>query len=156
MDLSPTFLHKLKKVLLLFYTIFMLWLLFGRNRGGAVENYWEQLDEHMILTPFQTIRSFLRSLQHGSLTQKRLAIVNLVGNVIMFVPLGFFVPILWKRTRKFGWHIMMMALIIFVVELTQLFTLLGTCDVDDLLLNLVGTTMGFCLWKLGLWIENKK
>ena len=34
------------------------------------------------------------------------------------------------------------------IELLQLLSRLGTCDVDDLLLNLVGTTMGFVLYKL--------
>ena len=149
---------KWSRLLFGLYCAIMLWLLFGQRLGyGHSVPYWQELRGNLILEPLDTIRRFLWVLRHSTdVGQIRHAVVNLVGNVIMFVPLGFFVPILWKRTRKFGWHIMMMALIILVVELTQLFTLLGTCDVDDLLLNLVGTTMGFCLWKLGLWIENKK
>ena len=68
--------------------------------------------------------------------------------MVMFVPLGFLVPCIWQKTGKFGWHLLTMVLSIVGIELIQLFTLLGTCDVDDLLLNLVGTTMGFLLWKL--------
>ena len=146
------------KLLFGLYGLLMLWLLFGQRMGqGNSVPYWDELRGNLILEPFDTIRRFLWVLRHSeNQGQIRHAVVNLVGNVIMFVPLGFFVPILWKRTGQFGWHLFAMTAIILSVELTQLFTLLGTCDVDDLLLNLVGTTLGFGLWKLGLWIENKK
>ena len=148
MDLSPAFLHKLKKVLLLFYTVFMLWLLFGRNRGGAVENYWEQLEEHMILTPFQTIRSFLCSLQHGSLTQKRLAIVNLVGNVIMFIPFGYLLPSVFPAFRRYFRFFLLCLGLICLVEILQFVTLLGVMDVDDVILNMAGFSLGYGAYKL--------
>ena len=137
-----------KRIALLVYTVIMLLLLFKRTPGSDAGAYWDQLTRQINLSPFHTINAFLRSFLHGGLTQKRLAIVNLVGNVIMFVPLGFFVPCIWQKTRKFGWHVLAMALVIVVIELLQLFTLLGSCDVDDLLLNLVGTTIGFVFWKL--------
>lgn len=138
------------KILFGIYCLLMLWLLYGQRMGpGNGGPYWQELRGNLILEPFDTIRRFLWVLRHsssrGMVTH---AIVNLVGNVIMFVPLGFWAPILWKRTEKFRWHFLVMTLTILVVELVQLFTLLGTCDVDDLLLNLVGTTLGFMLWKL--------
>lgn len=138
------------KILFGIYCLLMLWLLYGQRMGpGNGGPYWQELRGNLILEPFDTIRRFLWVLRHsssrGMVTH---AIVNLVGNVIMFVPLGFWAPILWKRTEKFRWHFLAMTLTILVVELVQLFTLLGTCDVDDLLLNLVGTTLGFMLWKL--------
>ena len=37
--------------------------------------------------------------------------------------------------------------IITAVELTQLFTLLGSCDIDDLILNVVGAAVGYGLFK---------
>lgn len=141
---------KWSKLLFAIYCIVMLWLLYGQRMGtGSGKPYWEVLRGNLILEPFDTIRRFLWVLRHSSNAgQIRHAVVNLVGNVIMFVPLGFLVPCIWRKPRKFGWHILFMTLTIVAVELTQLFTLLGSCDVDDLLLNLVGTTLGFSLWKL--------
>jgi glycopeptide antibiotics resistance protein len=146
------------KLLFGVYCLVMLWLLYGQRMGpGNGGPYWQELRDNLILEPFDTIRRFLWVLRHsssrGMVTH---AVINLAGNVIMFVPLGFFVPVLWEKLRKFGRHFLTMTAVILAVELVQLFTLLGTCDVDDLLLNLVGTTLGFMLWKLGLWIENKK
>ena len=40
--------------------------------------------------------------------------------------------------------------LIVCVELVQLVTLLGHCDVDDLILNLIGVSMGYLLWALTL------
>ena len=141
---------KWSKLLFAVYCIVMLWLLYGQRMGpGSGAPYWEVLRGNLILEPFDTIRRFLWVLRHStSAPQIRHAVVNLAGNVIMFVPLGFFVPCIWPKPQKFGWHLLIMGPTIVAIELTQLFTLLGTCDVDDLLLNLVGTTLGFSLWKL--------
>lgn len=146
------------KILFGIYCLVMLWLLYGQRMGqGSNMPYWQELRGNLILEPFDTIRRFLWVLRHssnrGMVTH---AIINLGGNVIMFVPLGFFVPILWNRMEKFRWHFLTMTAIILAVELVQLFSLLGTCDVDDLLLNLVGTTLGFALWKMCQWIGKKK
>ena len=62
---------------------------------------------------------------------------------------------LWKKVRKFGWHSLAMVLTILSIELLQLFSLLGSCDVDDLLLNLVGTTIGFGMWKLYQFLKKE-
>lgn len=132
------------------YCTVMLWLLFGQRIGttGNVD-YWAQLQSQLVYRPFETIRRFLWVLRYSQdAAQLRHAIVNLGGNVIMFVPLGFLVPCIWEKTQRFGRHLLTMTLVILAVELLQLFTLLGSCDVDDLLLNLAGTSLGFFIWKL--------
>ena len=66
----------------------------------------------------------------------------------MFVPLGVLVPVIWRKFSKFAVHIFVMAGIILAIELLQLVMGLGTCDIDDLILNLLGTTIGFGVFKL--------
>lgn len=143
------------KPLFVVYCLLMVWLLFGQRLGQtSIGGYWQQVENHLVYMPFETIRRFLWVLRYSDQPgMVRHAVVNLVGNVIMFVPLGFLVPSIWEKPRGFGWHLLTMALIIVGIELVQLFTLLGSCDVDDLLLNLVGTTIGFLLWKMSrlLW-----
>lgn len=144
------------KLLFGMYAAWMLWLLFGQRLGMmGSDPYWQQLRENSNLRPLETVGRYLWVLRHSTSTaQIRHAIINLVGNVIMFVPLGFLTPCLWQRLRKFGWHCLAMLLTILTVELLQLLTLLGSCDVDDLLLNLVGTSIGYLLWKL--WQKIRK
>ncbi len=138
------------KLLFAAYCLVMLWLLFGQRIGQSGSgSYAQELEKHLLYRPLETIRRFLWVLRYSSNEAHiRHAWVNLVGNVVMFVPLGFFASCFWRKMRKLGWHLLAMALTIVAIELLQMFTLLGKCDVDDLILNLVGTTIGFLLWKL--------
>ena len=123
------------------YCVWMLVLLFDR----------EQAAQEMNLEPLRTIRLFIRVLLYDpSEYNIRLAIVNLFGNIVMFIPLGYFLPRLWTGLRKW-WRTWLATLVIMTaVELAQLVTLRGICDVDDLILNLLGAAIGyglFCIWK---------
>ena len=140
------------------YVLWMLWLLFGQRMGqSSSATYWQRLQANLNLQPMDTLRRFWWVLQYSeNPTQIRHAIINLGGNVVMFLPLGGLTPMIWPRLQKFWRHGITMVMIIAVIELVQLFTLLGSCDVDDLILNLVGTTLGFFLWKLSTWIHQKK
>ena len=123
------------------YGLVMLWLLFGQRWGQNAGSINTKL--------FDTVQRYIWVLKHSrEELQIRHAVINLAGNVVMFVPLGFLAPCIWVKLRKFGWHFLYMVLIIVSVEVLQLITLLGSCDVDDLLLNLVGTTIGFGAWKI--------
>lgn len=73
------------------------------------------------------------------------SVMILLGNVILFFPIGFFCILLWRRN---SWkHILLIGfLTAFCIEVTQLFV--GrTFDIDDILLNTVGVLLGglFCL-----------
>lgn len=72
------------------------------------------------------------------------SVMILLGNVIMFFPIGFFFVLLW---RKNAWnHILLIGLLTAIcIETIQLFV--GrTFDIDDILLNTVGDLLGglFC------------
>jgi glycopeptide antibiotics resistance protein len=79
---------------------------------------------------------------------RRIAIVNLLGNIAMFLPLGFFPPLLWKPFQKWWKMLLWGGLIIAGVELIQLFALVGNCDIDDLLLNSLGYFTGYGIYLL--------
>ena len=139
---------RLKKRKLLFwgYCALMLVLLFWRtpNRGPAP--YWDRVLEMVNLVPFKTVRRYLRLLDSRALVFIRLAVVNLFGNIFMFVPLGLLIPAAYPRTARWWKVLSITAGVIAAVEITQMLTLLGTCDIDDLLLNLLGAAMGYILF----------
>lgn len=131
------------------YSACMLWLLFGRQSHWSGDGYLASLCRNINLIPFHTNLSFLKSLfssqSGGSVTH---AFINLMGNVILFVPLGVFLPVLWKRLRRW-WHFVgTVTLMLVSVEVAQLFLLRGICDVDDYLLNLLGASVGFFLTRI--------
>ena len=127
------------------YSAIMLWLLFDRVGGIDGMPYWDQVRANLNLEPFHTIKLFLNVLD--SRIYSASAIINLGGNVILFIPLGFFLPRVFPGLRKFHRTLLATVLIISAVELTQLFTLLGCCDIDDLILNVTGATLGYILHK---------
>lgn len=130
--------------LFVLYSTVMLWLLF--HRTGYVEGipYREQLK--MNLLPFETIKLFVGLLEHPGYRQD--AIVNLFGNVIMFIPLGFLLPRVFPKVNRLWKTLLLTAAIITLVEILQLFTLLGSCDTDDLILNVTGAALGYGIYKI--------
>ena len=141
--------HKfLRRTVFAAYCLLMVYLLFlqrGRSPvfgGGYVDTMLANLN----LQPGAEIERFLRvwndPLYH------RAAVVNLVGNVVMFIPLGFGLPWANAPLRRFWKTLLASAAIIVLVEAIQLVTLLGHCDVDDLILNLIGVTIGYLLYVL--------
>lgn len=142
--------QKFLRFVWLTYILFMLWLLFGqRMRWYAPVDMAEFMEENLNLEPFHTIRLFTWVLKNSeNINLIRLAYINLAGNVAMFIPLGFFLPAVCAKLRRFWPFFVSTAVIIILIELTQLLTQLGTCDIDDLILNLIGCTVGYCVFRI--------
>jgi len=131
------------------YTALMLWLLFGqRMEGDSIDISLRGDTDKINLVPFETLRLYWRVLQKGGSQRLLLhSVVNLAGNVVMFVPLGWFLPNLWRIFRGFFRTAFFGASLICLIELMQYMTGLGSCDIDDLLLNTAGILFGYCFWK---------
>ena len=78
-------------------------------------------------------------------------LINFLGNIVMFVPIGLFLPLLWglsgKKTLLLGFASSLL------IEICQLFLVRGT-DIDDLILNTTGVLLGLLL--LGFIPKNWK
>ena len=89
--------------------------------------------------PFRGIIEMLK----GGLTLH--TFVNIIGNIIMFMPMGFLLPLLFsnldslKKTVAIGFGTSLL------IEFTQLFLIRST-DVDDLMLNTLGTMLGYLVF----------
>ncbi len=132
------------------YALLMLWLLFGQRMtvvlsGMWTENYWNDFTQKINLIPMHTIVGFWENLQGGGRTH---AIINLVGNVIMLVPLGFFIPCVFRKAGTFRRSMLYALITIVCIEIIQLVTLLGSLDIDDLILNMLGAAIGYWLYRL--------
>lgn len=76
--------------------------------------------------------------------------INVIGyllNIVMFVPLGFLVPMIWNRMKNAPYVILTGASISLLIESSQLLSYRGT-DVDDLILNTFGAAIGFLIYKV--------
>jgi glycopeptide antibiotics resistance protein len=121
------------------YCLVMLWLLFHRASRMTYLPYWDTVRANLNLVPFRTMRLFWRSFSF----MPRAAAINLAGNVAVFIPLGILLPALWKGQQKLWRFALTVIAAVAVIEVTQLFTMTGSCDVDDLILNFAGALIGF-------------
>jgi glycopeptide antibiotics resistance protein len=89
------------------------------------------------------------SLARGS-TARSFCVRNARGNLILFVPLGFLLPLVWRRLRF--WNGMLAALAISIgIELAQYLTRPWSnrlADVNDVILNVLGACLGLALVSL--------
>lgn len=67
---------------------------------------------------------------------------NSILNILLFIPLGMVLPILWSRFRQKKYTLLFGFGTSFVIELLQMLTFRAT-DVNDLLTNTFGTYLGF-------------
>lgn len=136
------------------YCALMLWLLFNRSSGWiAGLSYEEQLRQNVNLVPFYTIQNYLNVVLNRTNDAVLVhCLINLLGNILLFIPAGYLLPRLWFKQRNFFRFFATCLGVMFLIEVMQLFTLLGSFDVDDLILNLLGMTLGF----LGFHLFGKK
>lgn len=100
-----------------------------KNRELGYQNY--------NFKPFEAYYYWITNGIWGSLIR------NLLGNVVAFMPMGFFEMALSKY-RKFWKVVLKCFIIVLCLELFQFITCLGYLDIDDITMNTLGCLLG-CL-----------
>ena len=89
---------------------------------------------------FNLVPSLIKALS-GELTIGSWVKTMLIGNIAMFLPLGFFLPFVTERVNRKNIFVVSIA-VPFIVELLQM--IFGrSFDVDDLICNFIGIVAGF-------------
>jgi glycopeptide antibiotics resistance protein len=91
------------------------------------------------IEPFRTIKSFSKG--HGV----ELFVINIVSNVVLFIPWGFGLPLLWKKNQSIPRLLLLCLSITVFIEITQLFIKRNT-DIDDIILNFIGGIIGVIIY----------
>jgi glycopeptide antibiotics resistance protein len=80
----------------------------------------------------------------------KFSLQNIVGNFLLLLPMGFFLPLLWKRFYKLKNTVLLGLLVSFGIEMLQFIeALLGNhrrSDIDDLILNTLGLWVGYLIY----------
>ncbi len=125
-------------ILFVVYILFLLYFLIFSDwygRDAVMENF------HYNLKPFREIKRFWE--YRGQLGIW--SVINILGNIFIFVPLGFFEPIASKK-RSFLGTVVDGFLLSLIVEIFQLISKVGRFDVDDLMLNTLGVVIGYIVF----------
>lgn len=129
------------KLLFIVYVVLLLYfLLFSEmyGRTGPRMEYAYNLELFKEIKRFWTYRDILGPY---------VVFGNLAGNVLIFIPFGFFLPMASRYRRMFTTLIYSIFLSL-SVETVQLFTRIGSFDVDDILLNTIGGCLGYIIYAL--------
>ncbi|SCY91497.1 VanZ family protein [Alkaliphilus peptidifermentans] len=73
-------------------------------------------------------------------------IIEVLGNIGVFLVIGFMLPLLWKRFESLRATVLTCFLISLFIEVVQL-VLPRATDVDDLLMNVLGGLVGYYIYK---------
>ena len=127
--------RKIYRIFIFPYTIFLLYLMFlGFGR--------EQHEANIVrLLPLVSTILFVQNT-----TTWESIIINLFGNIIMFIPFGF---LGWLNAKYFSFKKLIVDFLsaLIIVEALQYLTRLGVFDIDDLALNSLGVWIGFQMRK---------
>ena len=129
------------RVLFLIYVAGLCYFLFFAENYGRIlgqENY------RYNLVPFREIERFWTYREDLGIH----SFLNLAGNILGFVPAGFFIPILWENKRGFFFTTCVTFDMSLLVEILQIVLRVGSFDVDDLILNTLGGMLGYLLLTL--------
>ena len=136
------------KVLFLLYVGFLIYFLFVAEWYGRTEI---AEDYRYNLELFKEIRRFITYREQlGTFT----VFANLFGNILIFVPYGFFISMA-SRSRGFFKTLFCSMGLSLCVEIIQLFTRVGSFDVDDILLNTIGGVLGYITFLICNGIRRK-
>lgn len=127
------------KILFVLYIIFIIYFLIFSDwygRTGEMQEY------HYNLVLFKEIKRFWNYRDQVGLFA---LFTNLFGNVIIFMPFGFFMPMASRYRSCFSAVFYSFGLSL-CVETFQLLTKVGSFDVDDLLLNTIGGLAGYVIF----------
>ena len=131
--------RKFAIVLFLGYIVLLCYFLFISERIGRGTG----AEYRYNLTLFQEIKRFAYNVD---ILGTKAVVINIAGNIVAFMPFGFFLPII--RKKKIGIFITTLLSFDFslFVEVSQLYLRVGCFDVDDLLLNTIGGFLGYIVY----------
>ena len=124
--------------------------LYGRQ--GLITINWNRellnkyFNNSFNVIPFRTIRLFINGYNNGIVT-KHAFVENIFGNILAFIPFALFIPLIFKRVNKYYKFLIIMVIIVLQIEILQFITMSGACDIDDVILNLLGASIAYLIFR---------
>lgn len=100
---------------------------------------------------FRLFGSYIEAFQEHDVE----VLLQIIMNVVMFVPLGFFLPCCFHEFQKNHSLFSTTFLFSWGIEIIQGVSKIGMFEVDDILGNVVGAEIGFCLYRVS-WNLRKR
>jgi glycopeptide antibiotics resistance protein len=125
------------------------WFFKWRMAETFRRHHFEMIGFKANYKPLATIRNLLNG-DFDTFT----IFLNIGGNILLFIPLGIFLPMYFKTPSKAVKTIVTSFLLSTGFEVFQLLTACGFFDVDDIFLNTLGGAIGLFMYKLFIKYSN--
>lgn len=128
------------------YTVLLVGILFFPIIYDKNIFFYSDSIEFVNLIPFKTIKETIMT------NNPSLIINQILGNIIIFIPMGFSLPILLTKVKSLSRYFIMIPLISIFIESVQLLIDLTViksyryCDIDDIILNTLGGILGIFIF----------
>ena len=141
---KPYFWREIFLWMLILYVAFLLY-----NTFEPFTILLERQNQRANLVPLQGIFRMIESASKFDIgVTRKIVLINLAGNILIFSPFGFTIPLLERRLNRV-WMVVLLGLSLsIVIELAQTFLVARVFDVDDLMLNAFGTLLGYLAYAL--------
>ncbi|SFE09570.1 Glycopeptide antibiotics resistance protein [Paenibacillus catalpae] len=135
------------------YLFLLIKILFlSRVSISELFNSQRTLVRSINLIPFNSISEFISG---SSANLKQFAFGNVVGNILIFIPLGVYVA-LFKSNKKVIINLLFICMVSLFVEVIQGLLGIGAADIDDIILNGLGGWIGIVVYKSLLFVIRDK
>ncbi len=130
------------RLLFLLYIFLVLYFLLFSEGFGRTE---VRREYSYNIVFFKEINRYIQWAKTSD-TGFNMMLLNILGNIICFMPFGFFLPVLFEKLR----HGISVTIATFtfslLVEIFQLIFKIGCFDVDDIILNTLGGILGYIIY----------
>lgn len=140
------------KALFIIYCLLLITILFLNNeyRMGGFQNINTFSKEHFEtsnLIPFATIIEYIIGVISNDINTS-IVIINFATNLLLFAPMGFFIPVLFQnRIKNIKQFVIMIIILTLIVEMLQFITYRGSTDIDDIILNTIGAVIMYMIMR---------
>ena len=99
------------------------------------------------LMPFHTLYQYVFGTNTNVDAWSSLSLLNISANVLLFLPLGCLIPVIWKKWYSFKKVLFLGLTVTCFIEMVQMFVGRST-DIDDVILNTLGIIIGYGIFSL--------
>lgn len=134
-------------VLFVVYLIILIWVLFispKRFYDITTQQYFRAFTN---LIPFKTFKEYYHLIEANQINIS-IVITTLLKNIIAFIPLGLFLPCLYSKIYNYKKTLIWSCVFILLFRFARLLLMLGSFDVDFIIVNLMGVSLGYAFLKI--------
>lgn len=132
------------------YTFYVVVYMLKLNQPSRYYSFMspiQYMKHYTNLVPFQSFQDYIMLFLEDRIKLSDI-IKNIAGNFILFAPLGFVLPSIFPKIRSIKDTIWVTFLVSIFFEILQLILQIGSFDIDDCIIRIVGTIMGYGIYQI--------